>query len=106
MTGKDELTMHGTLSAVAVDTSKIDWQYKSPLPTAGGVLATASDLAFCGEMNCHLSAFRARTGKKLWSFNLGVAVAAPPITYRVNGMQYVAVAATDSKARQAIIWRH
>ena len=42
----------------------------------GGVLATASDLIFCGEMDGHLSAFSARTGKKLWSFNLGVAVGA------------------------------
>lgn len=91
--GKDELAYYGTLSAVNVDTGKIDWQYKSPLPMVGGVLATASDLVFCGEMDGHLSAFDARTGKKLWSFNLGVAVAAPPITYRVNGVQYVAVAA-------------
>jgi glucose dehydrogenase len=44
-------------------------------------------------MDGQLSAFDARNGKKLWSFNLGVAVAAPPITYRVNGVQYVAVAA-------------
>jgi alcohol dehydrogenase (cytochrome c) len=91
--GKNELALFGTLSAVNVDTGKIDWQYKSDLPMVGGVLATASDLVFCGEMDGHLSAFDARTGKKLWSFNLGVAVAAPPITYRVNGVQYVAVAA-------------
>jgi len=91
--GKDELAMYGTLSAVNVDTGKIDWQYKSPLPMVGGVLATASDLVFSGEMDGHLSAFDARTGQKLWSFNLGVAVAAPPITYRVDGVQYVAVAA-------------
>ena len=93
MDGKDELAMFGTLSAVNVDTGKIDWQYKSALPMVGGVLATASDLVFCGEMDGHLSAFNARTGKKLWSFNLGVPVAGPPITYRVKGVQYVAVAA-------------
>jgi outer membrane protein assembly factor BamB len=91
--GKDELAMYGTLSAVNVDTGKIDWQYRSQLPMVGGVLATASDLVFCGEMDGHLSAFDGKSGKKLWSFNLGVAVAAPPITYRVNGVQYVAVAA-------------
>jgi len=91
--GTGELAMYGSLSAVNVDTGKIDWQYKSPLPMVGGVLATASDLVFSGEMDGHLSAFDARSGKKLWSFNLGVAVGAPPITYRVNGVQYVAVAA-------------
>ena len=57
------------------------------LPMVGGVLATASDLVFSGEMDGHLSAFNARTGHKLWSFNLGVAVGAPPMTYRVNGVQ-------------------
>ncbi len=93
MDGKDAMALSGTLSAVNVDTGKIDWQYKSSLPMVGGVLATASDLVFCGEMDGHLSAFNARTGKKLWSFNLGVAVAGPPVTYRVNAVQYVAVAA-------------
>ncbi len=93
MDGKGEQALFGTLSAVNVDTGKLDWQYKSPLPMVGGVLATASDLVFCGEMDGHLSAFNARTGSKLWSFNLGVAVGAPPITYRVNNVQYVAVAA-------------
>jgi len=83
----------GSLSAVNVNTGKIDWQYKSELPMVGGVLATASDLVFAGEMDGNINAFNARTGKKLWHFNLGVAVAAPPMTYRVNGVQYVAVAA-------------
>ena len=83
----------GSLSAVNVNTGKIDWQYKSELPMVGGVLATASDLVFAGEMDGDINAFHARTGKKLWHFNLGVAVTAPPMTYRVNGVQYVAVAA-------------
>ena len=83
----------GSLSAINVNTGKIDWQYKSELPMVGGVLATASDLVFAGEMDGNINAFNARTGKKLWHFNLGVAVTAPPMTYRVNGVQYVAVAA-------------
>jgi glucose dehydrogenase len=83
----------GSLSAVNVNTGKIDWQYKSELPMVGGVLATASDLVFAGEMDGHINAFNARTGQKLWRFNLGVGVTAPPITYRVKGVQYVAVAA-------------
>ena len=54
------------------NTGKIAWQYKSELPMDGGVLATASDLVFAGEMNGDFNAFDARTGKKLWHFNLGV----------------------------------
>ena len=79
----------------------------------GGVLATAGDLVFCGEMDGISAAFHARSGRKLWRFNLGVAVGAPPITYRVNNVQYVAVAAgwavrqcvaaVDDTARQATV---
>jgi PQQ-dependent dehydrogenase (methanol/ethanol family) len=83
----------GSLSAINVDTGKIDWQYKTELPMVGGVLATASDLVFAGEMSGSLDAFDARNGRKLWHFYLGTGVDAPPITYQVNGVQYVAVAA-------------
>jgi alcohol dehydrogenase (cytochrome c) len=59
----------------------------------GGVLATASNLVFAGEMDGFFDAFNATTGAKLWHFNLGAGVNASPITYRVKGVQYVAVAA-------------
>jgi glucose dehydrogenase len=91
--GKEAFLPFGSLSAVNVNTGKIDWQTKTRFPMVGGVLATASDLVFAGEMDGWLSAFHARTGEKLWQFNLGVSVAAPPMTYRVKGVQYVAVAA-------------
>jgi alcohol dehydrogenase (cytochrome c) len=87
------IPLSGTLTAINVNTGKIDWQHKTELPLVGGVLATASDLIFTGELDGNLDAFDARTGKKLWNFNLGVSVGAPPITYRVKGVQYVAVAA-------------
>ena len=90
---ENTIPLSGTFSAVNVDTGKIDWQDKTEFPMVGGVLATASDLVFTGEMNGNLDAFDAQNGQKLWSFNLGVPVGAPPITYRVNGVQYVAVAA-------------
>jgi PQQ-dependent dehydrogenase (methanol/ethanol family) len=83
----------GSLSAIDVNTGKIAWQYKSELPMAGGALATASNLVFHGESTGDLNAFDAKTGEKLWTFHLGAGVSAPPITYRVNGVQYVAVGA-------------
>ena len=93
--GKAEGTIEpsGNLSAIDVDTGKISWQYHSEYPMLGGVLATAGNLIFSGEMNGMFSAFDAKTGKRLWQFNLGVGATAPPITYRVHGRQYVAVAA-------------
>ncbi len=88
----------GNLSAVDPDTGKIRWQYKSDGPMLGGVLTTAGNLVFSGEMNGDFDAFNAETGKKLWHFNLGSGVNAPPITYRVNGKQYIAVAAGGNAA--------
>ena len=59
----------------------------------GGALATAGNLVFAGEGNGQFDALDAKTGKTLWHFQLGAGVNAPPITYEVDGTQYVAVAA-------------
>jgi glucose dehydrogenase len=59
----------------------------------GGVLATGGDLVFTGEGNGHFNAYDARNGKKLWSFQAGAGVNSPPVSYVVDGKQYIAVAA-------------
>jgi alcohol dehydrogenase (cytochrome c) len=84
---------NGTFSAIDVATGKITWQYKASLPMYGGAVATASDLVFTGEMDGNFDAFDAKTGKLLWQYNLGIGVCTPPVTYRVKGVQYVAVGA-------------
>jgi PQQ-dependent dehydrogenase (methanol/ethanol family) len=88
----------GTLTAINVDDVKFAWQYHSDYPMVGGTLATAGNLVFAGEMNGYFDAFDAKSGSKLWRFNLGAGVNAPPVTYRVNGVQYVAVAAGGNGA--------
>jgi len=87
----------GTLSAIDVATGAIRWQQKTDEPLVGGTLATAGGLVFTGEGNGHFSAFDSQTGKRLWQFNCGAGVNAPPISYEVGGRQYVAVAAGGSK---------
>jgi len=89
----DKAQQSGTFTAIDVDTGKIAWQARTPQPMMGGALATAGNLAFTGEGNGWFDAFDAKTGKKLWRYNLGAGVNAPPITYEVKGKQYVAVAA-------------
>jgi alcohol dehydrogenase (cytochrome c) len=89
----DQFPVDGNLTAVNVNTGKIAWQHKTDLPMYGGVLATASNLVFAGEMNGYFDAFDAVNGDKLWSQNLGIGVCTPPITYRVKGVQYLAVGA-------------
>ncbi len=84
----------GVLSAIATRLSgKIKWQVKTTEPLIGGVLATAGDLLFVGEGNGNFNAFDSETGELLWQINGSAGVNAPPITYQVDGKQYVAVAA-------------
>ena len=90
---KNNGVQDGRFSAINVDTGKIAWQYKAPQPLIGGALATAGNLVFTGEGNGWFDAFNAKTGQKLWRYNLGAGVNAPPISYEVNGRQYIAVAA-------------
>ena len=59
----------------------------------GGALATGGGLLFVGEGSGMFDAFDARTGKKLWSHRFTGGANAPPVTYEVNGTQYVAIAA-------------
>ena len=93
----------GTFSAVDVNTGKIAWQYKSDHPMYGGALATASNLVFTGEMNGNFDAFDAVSGKLLWHYNLGMGVCTPPITYRVKGVQYIAVGASGCHGGEPIM---
>jgi glucose dehydrogenase len=88
----------GTLTAIDVqDRGRIRWQVRSEQPLIGGVLATAGNLLFVGEGNGNFNAFDSRSSDLLWQFRCEAGVNAPPITYRVDGRQYVAVAAGGSQ---------
>ena len=88
----------GTLTALNfADKGRIVWQAKTEKPLVGGVLATAGGLVFTGQGDGEFTAFDAKTGAPLWSFNCGAGVNAPPISYEVDGQQYVAVAAGGSQ---------
>jgi quinohemoprotein ethanol dehydrogenase len=58
---------------------------------AGGVLATAGGLVFQGEVDGSFNAYTDATGERLWRYDAQSPVMAPPITYSVNGRQYVTV---------------
>lgn len=89
---------YGLLSAIDLkNKGKIAWQQKTNEILIGGVLATKGGLVFTGEGNGKFSAFDAANGKALWSFNCGSGVNAPPISYAIDGKQYVAVAAGGSQ---------
>jgi PQQ-dependent dehydrogenase (methanol/ethanol family) len=83
----------GYFSAIDLTTGKIKWQNKSPLPFVGGVLSTSTGLVFQGEGDGNLTAFDSETGKTLWQFNTGAGVNAPPIAFKLDGEEFIAVAA-------------
>ena len=84
----------GTLTALDTRAGgRIVWQVRTKEPLVGGVLATAGGVVFTGEGDGNLSAFDSATGERLWQFNCGAGVNAPPMAYEINGTQYVAVAA-------------
>jgi alcohol dehydrogenase (cytochrome c) len=82
------------IRAVDPRTGEKKWDYRLAAPsTEAGILTTASDVLFSGGRDGAFYALDARDGKLLWETNLGPSVAAGPITYAVNGKQYVSIQA-------------
>jgi len=69
------------------------WTVEHPGPWNGGLLATAGGLVFQGTAGSEFNAYNATNGEKLWSFPAQTGVVAPPVTYTIDGEQYVAVLA-------------
>jgi alcohol dehydrogenase (cytochrome c) len=67
------------------------WQNTDPLPYVGGMLSTAGGLAFHGDLRGWFKALDAKSGRMLWQFNTGSGISAAPMTYELDGKQYVAV---------------
>ncbi|HVX40626.1 MAG TPA: PQQ-binding-like beta-propeller repeat protein [Gemmatimonadaceae bacterium] len=83
----------GTFTAIDLATGKIAWQDTTNDPMVGGALATAGGLVFTGTKDRRFVAFDARTGKPLFQYGASAGVNAPPVSYAVDGHQYIAVAA-------------
>ena len=87
----------GVLAAIDTRASgKLRWRRKTRDILVGGVVATAGGVVFVGQGTGEFTAFDSAKGKELWSFDCGAGVNAPPITYAVDGTQYVTVAAGGS----------
>jgi len=87
----------GMFTSVSTRTGEINWQHKVDDPMVGGALATAGNLVFTGEGNGNFNAFNASTGELLWQYQTQYGVNAPPISYAIDGKQYIAVAAGGNK---------
>ena len=89
----EEPMASGNLKAFDPLTGEEIWSVDHPFYWNGGVMATAGDLVFQGDAMGYFSAYHADTGEKLWTHNNYVTMLAPPISYQVDGKQYVAILA-------------
>ncbi|AOY96553.1 quinonprotein alcohol dehydrogenase [Cupriavidus sp. USMAA2-4] len=81
----------GILRAIDPKTGKIAWEHKEKFPLWAGTLTTAGGLVFTGTSDGFMKAFDAKTGKELWSFQTGSGVVSVPITWEMDGDQYIGV---------------
>jgi alcohol dehydrogenase (cytochrome c) len=87
---------YGVVRAYDPQTLERKWEYRMSDITWGGVLSTASDLVFSGGKEGYFFALDAKSGNLLWKAALGGQVNSGPMSYSVNGKQYVTVAAGSS----------
>lgn len=72
---------------------KAAWKVDHVGPWNGGTLTTAGNLVFQGTADGHFVAYNAENGTKLWEVATGTGVVAAPVTYEVDGVQYITIAA-------------
>jgi alcohol dehydrogenase (cytochrome c) len=85
------------LQALDYKTGKIRWSHKwEGSSVRSGVLSTAGNLVFTGDPANNLVALNATTGQPLWHANLGNEVSNGPMTYELDGLQYLVVGAGDT----------
>ena len=83
---------YGALRALDVHTGQLEWEFRYPSPTFGGVMSTASGLVFAGDHEGNFMAFDAESGENLWHYQTGSRIwGAAAITYMLDGLQYVMI---------------
>lgn len=88
---KDSDSNYGLLQALDMTTGEVVWEHRRRAPYDVGMLATAGGLLFTGAMDREFIAYDQETGRQLWRTGLTGVPNGSPITYAVDGKQYVAV---------------
>jgi alcohol dehydrogenase (cytochrome c) len=84
------------LQAIDYKTGKVKWSHKWEGGSRAGLLSTAGNLVFSGGASNDLVALNAATGEALWHAGLNASVSNGPISYELDGLQYVIVGAGDT----------
>lgn len=87
----DKNGLLGRLTAIDVRTLQVIWSHEQRAMFMSGALATAGMLVFIGDLDRYMNAIDVETGETLWRTRLGAPTHGYPITYAVNGEQYVAM---------------
>ena len=93
---------HGAVLAVDALTGEARWKFEMTDVISSGILTTASNLLFAGARSGYFQALDASTGDLLWRANLGGQLVNGPMTYEVDGEQYVAVIAGNALSTFAL----
>ncbi len=81
----------GILRAINPQTGKIAWEHKEQFPLWAGTLTTAGGLLITGTSDGFVKAFDNKTGKELWKFQTGSGIVSVPVTWEMDGEQYIAI---------------
>ncbi|APO87987.1 MULTISPECIES: PQQ-dependent methanol/ethanol family dehydrogenase [unclassified Marivivens] len=81
----------GSLKAIDPDSGDIKWEYRNEAPLWGGVMTTAGGLVFFGTPEGKFIALNDETGEEVWSFQTGSGIVGQPVTWEMDGAQYVSV---------------
>jgi len=93
---------HGAVLALDVLTGEQRWKFEMTDVIRSGILTTASDLLFTGARSGYFQGLNARTGALLWKVSLGSQIVNGPMTYEVDGKQYVAIISGHSLSTFAL----
>ncbi|MDD4975523.1 MAG: PQQ-binding-like beta-propeller repeat protein [Bacteriovorax sp.] len=83
----------GWVTSIDADSGEVNWKYQAATPLPGAITATAGGLVFSGDLHGKLFALDAKNGKLLFENNLDTPIGGGIISYKVEGKQYIAVAA-------------
>jgi alcohol dehydrogenase (cytochrome c) len=84
---------YGRIQALIIDTGKVRWTVRQRAPFTSGVLATAGGLVFAASLDRYFHAYDASSGTQLWQTRFNIASSSNPISYAVDGEQYIAIVA-------------
>jgi alcohol dehydrogenase (cytochrome c) len=86
----------GVVKALELETGRVRWEFPLHAPSSAGLLSTAGGVVFGSTHEGYFFALDAESGHPLWRFQTGGRIGANPVTFLVDGKQYVAIAAGQS----------